>query len=95
MLLKKSFISINGNEIPILDYATTVKNELLPHGNPNSNTVKNIWLAEARAFSFNIAEDYEYEVLDALEEHLMNDSNVLPIYDVVMVLRGKEIRKRD
>ena len=89
----KSTITINGNEIPILDYAITVKNELLPQSKPNSNTISNIWLAEARAFSFNIAEDYEYEVLDTLNGHLLNNTNQPPIYNLVMILRGMRIEK--
>lgn len=89
----KSYISINGQEIPILDYAISSKNSYLEHTNPESNTVKNLWLARARAYAFNIAEDDEYEVLDALIEDLAGETEQKPIYLVVMNIKGLEITK--
>lgn len=89
----KSYISINGQEIPILDYAISSKNSHLEHTNPMSNTVKNLWLARARAYAFNIAEDDEYEVLDALMEDLAGETEQKPVYLVVMNLKGLEITK--
>lgn len=89
----KSFIEINGEQIPILDYAISSKNETLPHATLNSNIVKNLWLGKARAYAFNIAEDNEYEVLSLLYDDLVTENERVPIYNVKINLNGIEFEK--
>lgn len=89
----KSHITINGENIPILDYAISVKSDLLPHSNPLSNTVKNFWLGEARAFAFNIAEDNEYTVINTFYDYIEGKTQTIPIYEVEMNLSGVAFTK--
>lgn len=89
----KTYIIIDDEEIPILDYAIAMKSETIPHNTANSNTGVNIWLGEAKAYSFNISEDYEYEVMNKLMNNLTSDIVNVPIYFVTMNIKGLLIEK--
>lgn len=89
----KAFISINGEEIPILDMGYSVKSGLLDHSSPNSNTIKNIWIGRARAYVFNIAEAFEYDVLNLLEEEVAGNAELPPIYTVSVSYKGISFTK--
>lgn len=89
----KAFISIGGEEIPILDMGYSVKSGMLDHSSPNSNTIKNIWIGRARAYVFNIAEAFEYDVLNLLEEEVAGNPELPPIYTVSVSYKGISFTK--
>ncbi len=65
----------------------------MPHSNPLSNTVKNFWLGEGRAFAFNIAEDNEYTVINTFYDYIEGKTQTAPIYEVEMNLSGVAFTK--
>lgn len=84
----KSTITINGEEIPILDMSYSVKSMLLDHQPPNSNISKSIWTGKARAYAFNISEAFEYDTLEALEKEIVGDGELKPVYVVSVAYKG-------
>lgn len=89
----KLAITINGEEIPILDYAIANKNETLSMQTPQSNLIKNIYLSKARAYSFNIGEEYGSALMARFINDLAGETEILPVYDVTIKLYGLEITK--
>lgn len=86
-------ITINGDSIPILDYALSTKLESLSFDNINSNIYKNIYLGKATSYAFSISEDVDYPVLDTLYEDLIAGEEKLPVYEVTVSIRNNTYEK--
>lgn len=86
-------ITINGDSIPILDYALSTKLESLSFDNINSNIYKNIYLGKATSYAFSISEDVNYPVLDTLYEDLIAGEEKLPVYEVTVSIRNNTYDK--
>lgn len=89
-----AYISIDGDEIPILDYSISMMVDSVPHVSPNTNTISSIFLNKARGYAFNVSEDEDYDVLNRLTGDLIGDNEEEPIYDVVISIRGDFYTKR-
>lgn len=91
---EKASITINGEEIPILDFAITKKTDSIPIQTPDSNTIKHLFTSTVRSYAFNISEELGYDLFNVLENELLGYDEVSPIFDVSIKLYGKEIEKR-
>ena len=94
MAVEKASITINGEEIPILDFAITKKTDSIPIQTPDSNTIKHLFTSTVRSYAFNISEELGYDLFNVLENELLGYDEVSPIFDVSIKLYGKEIEKR-
>lgn len=89
----KIAITIDGTEIPILDYAIANKNETMAVKNPLSDTIKNIHLSRARAYSFNVAEELGSTLMEKFSNELIGDIEIIPTYNVTINIYGVEFTK--
>lgn len=75
-------IEINGYPIPILDYSFAMGTVKVPHTSLGSNIGKELYIGKVRSWAFNIAEEYNNEILEILEEQMFGDSEEPPIFRV-------------
>ncbi len=75
-------IKINGEPIPILDYAFAMATVKTSHTSLSSNIGKEIYLGKVRSWAFNVAEEYENDIIEILEEQMFGDSENAPLYEV-------------
>ena len=81
-----SFVFINSELIPILDYAITMETVVETTKKLGSNTLKSNYTGKVKAYSFVISEDF-YDI-DTFYDELLLDNEEAPIYDI-----GIEIQK--
>lgn len=89
----KIFITINDEELPILDFAITLETSNIPHDRPDSNFIKHIYTGKVRTYAFNVAEDMYYEVLRLFTDVLISDEEIIPLYNLKFITHDKELNK--
>lgn len=75
-------IEINGKPIPILDYSFAMGTVRVPHTSLGSNIGKELYIGKVRSWAFNIAEEYNNDILAILEEQMFGDIEEPPIFKV-------------
>ena len=90
----KMYISINGEQIPIIDFAVNMVANTEPHPNEDTNIIKSIYLGKAVSYAFNIVENDNFNLLETLYDDLLGDNERMPIYDLVIELGSRVYEKR-
>lgn len=75
-------IKIDNETIPIIDFAFGMGTISIPHRPIGSNISKNIYGGKVRSWAFNIAEQYEMDLLNLFEEQMFGDDESEPIFDI-------------
>lgn len=90
----KMYITINGEQIPIIDFAVNMVANTEPHPNEETNIIKSIYLGKAVSYAFNIVENDNFNLLETLYDDLLGDNERMPIYDLVIELGSRVYEKR-